>query len=71
MTTTDRPTLLGTNRAAQLLGVTRSTIHRWVDSGKLSAWTVTADGYYLFDAEYVHGMAAQLPPKARKPRPTD
>lgn len=52
-------TLIGTEAAARLARVDRSTITRWVQSGRLTpAFKLPGkQGYYLFEPEHVTDVA--------------
>jgi len=48
--------LVGTAKAADLLGVDRATVTRWVSSGKLSAAMIDGNAY-LFDRTEIEALA--------------
>ncbi|MET0725941.1 MAG: helix-turn-helix domain-containing protein [Leifsonia sp.] len=54
----DENTLVGTDAAAQILGVARSTVTRWAQSGRLDPVVKTTGirGTYIFRREDVEAM---------------
>lgn len=56
------PDLIGASEACQILGRDRSTLTRWVDSGRLDFWVKMpgATGAYLFDRAVVEALAREI-----------
>jgi excisionase family DNA binding protein len=60
------PELVTTTQAAELLGLDRSTVNRWVAKGLVQPFADTRAGR-LYDAELIRQLAAAMPPKERTP----
>jgi excisionase family DNA binding protein len=55
---------LGTQDAADILGVHRLTLIRWADDGKVPCW-VTPGGQRRFRAEDIEALRQPVPPVPR------
>lgn len=53
-----KPDLIGSAEACELLGIDRSTLTRWVDTGRLDYWVKMPGktGAYLFEREAVETL---------------
>lgn len=53
-------TLIGVKDAARLLDVSRATVHRWVEAGRLdSAGAIGGKNVLVFDRAAVEALAAE------------
>lgn len=52
--------LISTAQVARIANRDRSTVTRWVESGRLVPAVVTDAGYFLFHTEDVEALAAEL-----------
>lgn len=57
--------LIGCGKAARIVNVSPSTIKRWIDKGRLSAWRV--GGRYRVSAAELRGLLTQVPPPPTSP----
>lgn len=57
-----KPDLIGSAEAAELLGIDRGTLTRWVQAGRIDAYMELpgATGSRLFDRAVVQRLAAEL-----------
>ena len=59
--------LIDTQAAAQSIGVSLSTIHRWIGRGRLRAWK--AVGRLRVSLAELRALLTPVPPRAGLPRP--
>lgn len=54
--------LIGATKAAELLGVSRVTVHRWAASGKLKVYSQldSTNGSLLFQRSVVESLAKRI-----------
>lgn len=52
--------LLNTKQAAEILGVSVSTIRRWCDNGTLTCYRIGNSGYRKFERSVVEELKAQF-----------
>jgi len=63
------PTLKSLDEAAEITGVPRRTLQRWLEEGKLTPWTIEGDRRRFVDLDEIKALREPRPEPRRAPEP--